>query len=96
MQAEAVTNITASEAKNFTVMDATKEYHQCPLAEDSQKLTTFITLFGQFKYLHAPHSLSSIAEHYNRRMAEALEGLSGYHRIADDIVIYDKDPQQHV
>ena len=32
----------------------------------------------------------------NRRMAEALEGLTGYCRIVDDIVIYDKDPQQHV
>ena len=29
-------------------------------------------------------------------MAEALEGLTGYCRIVDDIVIYDKDPQQHV
>ena len=35
--AEAVANITASEAKYFTVMDATKGYHQCPLAEDSQE-----------------------------------------------------------
>ena len=96
MPAEAVADITASEAKYFTVMDTTKGYHQCPLAEDSQELTTFITLFGQFKYLRAPYDLSSIAEHYNRRMAEALEGLSGYRRIVNDIVIYDKDPQQHV
>lgn len=29
-------------------------------------------------------------------MVEALEGLSGYHRIVDDIIIYDKDPQQHI
>ena len=29
-------------------------------------------------------------------MAEALEGLKGYCRIVDDIVIYDKDPQQHI
>ena len=29
-------------------------------------------------------------------MAEALEGLSGYRRIVDDIVIHDKDPKQHV
>jgi len=29
-------------------------------------------------------------------MEEALEGLSGYRRIVDDIVIYDKDPQQYV
>ena len=95
--AEAVADVTANEAKYFTVMDATKGYHQCPLAEDSQELTTFITPFGRFKYLRAPYGLSSIAEHYNRRMVEALEGLMGYHRIVDDIVIYgNKDPQQHV
>ena len=94
--AEAVADITANEAKYFTVIDATKGYHQCPLAEDSQELTTFITPFGRFKYLRAPYGLSSIAEHYNWRMAEALEGLTGYRRIVDDIVIYDKDPQQHV
>ena len=94
--AEAVADIAAQEAKYFTVIDAMKGYHQCPLASDSQDLTTFITPYGRFKYLRAPYGLSSIAEHYNRRMAEALEGLSGYRRIVDDIVIYDKDPQQHV
>ena len=47
------------------------------------------------QYLRAPYGLSSIAEHYNNcRMAEALEGLAGW--IVDDIVIYDKDSQQHV
>ena len=76
--AEIVADIATSEAKYFTVMDATKGYHQCPLAEDSQDLTTFITPFGWFKYLCPPYGLSSIAEHYNCRMAEALEGLSGY------------------
>ena len=65
-------------------------------SKGSQELTTVITPFGQFKYLHAPYGLSSIAEHYNRRMAEPMEGLSGYRRIVDDIVIYDKDPQQHI
>ena len=35
--AEAVADITANEAKYFTVMDATKGYHQCPLAKDSQE-----------------------------------------------------------
>ena len=62
----------------------------------SRELTTFITPFGRFKYLCAPDGLSSIEEDYNRRMAEAFEGLTGYCRIVDDILIYDKDPQQHV
>jgi len=67
-----------------------------PVGEGSQDLTTFIMPFGRFKYLSDPYGLSSTAEHYNRRMAEALEGLSGYRSIVDDIVISDKDPEQHV
>ena len=82
--AEAVADIAAEEAHYFTVLDAMKGYHQCPLDEESQVLTTFITPHGCFKYLRAPYGLSSIAEHYNRRMAEAFEGLSGFRRIVDD------------
>ena len=93
--AEAVADIAASSAKVFTVLDAMKGYHQCPLDENSQLLTTFITPYGRFKYLRAPYGISSISEHYDRRMAEAFTGLTGFQRIVDDIVIYDSDPQQH-
>ena len=61
--AEAVADIAASEARYFTVIVTTKGYHQCPLVEDSEDLTTFITPFGRFKYLvhhMAPHLLQSI------------------------------------
>ena len=94
--AEAVADITASEAKYFTIIDAAKGYHQCPLDEASQSYTTFITPFGRFRYLRAPYGLSSIAEHYNRRMAEAFEGLTGFRRVVDDVVIYDKDKASHI
>ena len=94
--AEAVADIAAENATIFTKIDARKGYHQCPLDEQSQLLTTFITPFGRFKYLRAPYGISSISEHYNRRMSEALSGLSGFRRIVDDIVIYDHDPIQHV
>ena len=94
--AQAVAGITAESAKIFTKLDALKGYHQCPLDEDSQLLTTFITPFGRFKYLRAPYGISSISEHYNRRMDEAFAGLTGYRRIVDDVVIYDSDPTQHM
>ena len=93
--AEAVADIAASKAKYFTILDARKGYHQCPLDAQSQLLTTFITPFGRFKYLRAPYGISSISEHYNRRMAEAFTGLSGFRRIVDDIVIYDDDATEH-
>ena len=93
--AQAVADIAAESAKTFTKLDAMKGYHQCPLDEASQLLTTFITPFGRFKYLPAPYGISSISEHYNRRMDEAFAGLTGYRRIVDDVVIYDSDPAQH-
>ena len=73
--AEAIADIAAANAKYFTVLDAMKGYHQCPLDQDSQLLTTFITPFGRFKYLRAPYGKSSISEHYNGHMAEALADL---------------------
>ena len=93
--AQAVADIAAESAKVFTKLDALKGYHQCPLDEDSQLLTTFITPFGRFKYLRAPYGISSISEHYNRRMDEAFAGLTGYRRVVDDVVIYDSDTTQH-
>lgn len=87
--------VCANFAKIFTKLDAMKGYHQCPLHEDSQLLTTFITPFGRFKYLRAPYGISSISEHYNRRMDEAFAGLTGYRRIVDDVIIYDSDITEH-
>ena len=93
--AEAVADIAASDAKIFTMLDALKGYHQCPLDQVSQPLTTFITPFGWYQYLRAPYGISSISEHYNRRMTDAFRGLSGFRRIVDDFVIYDSNISDH-
>ena len=93
--AQAVADITAERAQVFTKIDAKKGYHQCPLHKQSQDLTTFITPFGRFKFLRAPYGISSISEHYNRRMDEAFADLPRYRRVVDDIVIYDQDRQCH-
>ena len=72
--AEAVADITQSKAKYFTIFDALKGYHQCPLDEETQKLTTFITPFGCFKYLRARlhlgfyQSASTIIEGWMRHL----------------------------
>ena len=64
-------------------------YHQCPLDQESQPFTTFITPFGRFKYLRA-------SEHYNCPMTEAFRGLSRFWCIDDDIVIYDSNVADHL
>ena len=90
--AVAVADIAGSKAKYFTVLDAAKGYHQCPLDKESQLLTTFITPLGRYKFLRAPFGLSSISEHYDRRMYEAFQGLSDFRRIVDDVLVFDEDP----
>ena len=94
--AEAIADITHSDVKYFTSFDAVKGYHQCPLDKASQDLTTFITPFGRFKFLRAPFGLSSISEHYNRRMDEAFTGLQDFRKIVDDVIVYDNNISSHV
>ena len=94
---QAVADIAASDARVFIVLNALKGYHQCPLDKDSQELlTTFIAPFGRYNYLRAPYGISSISEHYNRRMTDALASLSGFRRIVDDVVIYDRNITDHI
>ena len=94
--AEAVAEISATEAKFFTTFDALKGYHQCPLDEESQLLTTFITPFGRYKYLRALYGICSISEHYNRRMDEAMAGLTQYSKVVDDVCVFDRSFADHV
>ena len=87
---EAVMKASLHKAELFTIVDALKGYHQIPLEEDSQELTTFITPFGRFCYLMSPFGISSISEHYNRRMDEALAGLERTEHIVDDCLVASK------
>ena len=89
--AEAVADIAASNARFFTVLDAMKGYHQCPLDTNSQMLATFITPYGRFKYCRALYGISSISEHCDCRMAEAFADFTGFCWIVNDIVICDSD-----
>ena len=85
--AQAIADIAATNAKYFTVMDALRGYHQCPLDQESQPLTTFITPFSRYKYLRAPYGISSLSEHYDQRIAEALTGLTRFCHVVDNIII---------
>ena len=51
-------------------------------------------IFTGCVYFH-DNGISSISEHYNRRMDEAFAGIQGIRKIVDDVVVFDKD-EQHV
>ena len=93
---ECVQYINAEEAGYFSKFDATKGFHQVELHEDCRDLTTFLTPFGRFRFKRAPFGITSIPEHYNRRMTEALRGLKGITRFVDDTMVYGRDKKEHL
>ena len=93
--AEAVADISQSKARFFTVFDALKGYHQIPLDRESQRLTTFITPFGRYMFLRALYGISSISDHYNRRMEEAFSGMEDFRRVVDDVIVFSESKEAH-
>ena len=51
-------------------------------------LTTFNTPCGRYRWLRMPFGLSTAHEEYQRRQDQAVEGLSGIHSVADNILVY--------
>ena len=93
---ELISQVDLSKCQYFTVMDALKGYYLVPLDEQSQPLTTFITPQGRYCYRVAPMGLSSISEHYNRRMDQAFDDLKSVRHIVDDCLIASASWEEHV
>ena len=82
-------------AKLFTKLDANSGFWQIPLSPDSALLTTFITPFGRYHFRRLPFGISSAPEHFQRRMHDALSGLTGTICLMDDILVYGTTRQEH-
>ena len=74
-------------ARVFSLCDAQDGFLQVKLSEESSDLTTFWTPFGKNKWLRMPFGLSSSPKEFQRRLSDALDGLSGVTVVADDILI---------
>lgn len=61
-----------------------------PLSKDSTLLTTFITPLGRYHFNRLPFGITSVPEHFQRRMSVLLKDLEGVICLIDDILIYGK------
>ena len=77
-----------SQAKVFSTVDLRSGYWHCVLDHESSLLTTFSTPFGRYCWCRLPFGLSVSSEIFQKRVNQALEGLSGVLDIADDILVY--------
>ncbi|GBN18016.1 Transposon Ty3-I Gag-Pol polyprotein [Araneus ventricosus] len=71
-KAEYSLNLLAG-AKIFSKLDANSGFWQIPLDKKSSYLTTFITSFGRFRFQRLPFGISSVPEHFQRRMLIKLK-----------------------
>ncbi|CAM1322183.1 Uncharacterised protein r2_g3063 [Pycnogonum litorale] len=82
-------------AKIFSKLDCNNGFHQIPLAEKSQELTTFITPYGRFCYKRLPFGISSGPEVFQREMCHLLAGIPGVICDIDDVLVSGKDRVEH-
>ena len=79
----------------FTNLDATSGFHQIPLDEESSMLTTFITVFGRYRYLRLPFEISSAPEVFHKTIAELVGDLKGVEVYIYDILVHAPDQKAH-
>ena len=84
-----------SGAKVFSTCDLKQGYHHVELDEESSFLTTFATPFGRYRWLRLPFGLKVSSEIFQKRLCMALEGLDGVQCVADDVIVYGKDADEH-
>lgn len=74
----------------FSVTDARSGYWAIKLTEESSKLTTFNTVFGEYRFLRLPFGVISAQDEFQRRVDETYKVLQGVTAIVDDVLIYAK------
>ena len=65
------------------------------LRQSDRHLTTFITLFGRWRYTRAPQDFLSSGDGYNRRFDAILSDFERKEHCVDDTIHYDTDLQTH-
>ena len=79
----------------FSKIDLKWGFHQIELAEDLRAITTFITHKGLYRYRQLMFGVTSALEKYQKIISDVLAGCSGIANIADDLVIYGTDQEEH-
>lgn len=89
------TNLKLTGAKVFSKLDMSQAYHQLELEEDSRYITTFSTHVRLFRYKRLNYGTNAAAEMFQNALQSALAGIPGVCNIADDIIVFGVNRQEH-
>lgn len=79
----------------YSKLDLLHGYHQIPLAEESRKLTTFITHSGLYRFKRLVQGASGALEAYQYYISSLFASHPGISNISDDILIGGVDQTEH-
>ena len=82
-------------SKYFSKIDLKQAYHQVELDPESRFITTFSTHEGLFRYKRLSYGTSSSAELFQNILQRNLSDIKNVKNIADDIIIFGKNRQEH-
>lgn len=82
-------------AKFFSKLDIMKAFHQVILAKESRNLTTITTHIGLYRYKRLHMGVSSASEIFSEVIREIIEDCPGTLNIADDILVFGANEEEH-
>ena len=88
-------SLSLNGAQYFSKLDLSQAYHQLELEEQSRYITTFSTLLGLYRYTRLNYGTNAAAEMLQYTLQTALQGLTGFKNIADDIIIFGSTRSEH-
>jgi len=84
-----------SGARVFSKLDARHGYWSIQLDDESSKLTSFCGPNGRYRFRRLPFGLKVSQDVFQEKMDLILAGCSGTMNIADDILVFGRDVQEH-
>ena len=79
----------------FSKLDLQNGYWDCVLDQKSSYLTTIITSFGHYRWQCLPFGMNVSSEIFQRKLNECLTGLSNVVCIANAILVFEKNAEEH-
>ena len=79
----------------FGKLDLKWGFRQVELEEESREITTFVTHRGLYRYKKLMFGISWAPEKYQKVISDVIPGCNGEANIADDLIVYGADLEEH-